>query len=155
MLGSRVISPQGADGALGVGASFSIPEGLYERALDHPHVRFSANVMVSRRSRSGRLQFARLYTGSIGDNLGFGFEFEDDDVPYASENTALNFIRYRSDHTDHWTDPTLMLRWEPDDARGPSAICVSFKWRTAGQFDEDMDAYDIANCLEHFVDWSD
>lgn len=138
-----------------IGASFTIPEGLYERALDQPHVRFSANVMVSRRSRSGRLQFARLYTGSIGNNFGLGFEFEVDEVPYESDNTALNFIRYRADNTDMWTDPTLTLRWEPD-ARGPSAICVSFKWRTAaGRADEDMDARDIANCLEHYVDWSD
>ena len=79
-VGSRVISPQGADGALGVGASFTIPEGLYERALDHPHVRFSANVMVSRRSQTGRVRFARIYSGVIDHISGHAIDFEIDNM---------------------------------------------------------------------------
>ena len=165
-VGSRVISPQGADGALGVGASFSIPEGLYERALDHPHVRFSANVMVSRRSQTGRVRFARIYSGVIDHISGHGIDFEIDNMPYAprSENPALHFIRYRADHSHNWMDPTLRVRWEPDHGpdgtgqlamhRGPSELLVSFKWITA-DFDENMSERDVANCLEHYVDWSE
>ena len=156
-VGSRVISPQGADGALGVGASFSIPEGLYERALDHPHVRFSANVMVSRRSQTGRVRFARVYSGVIDHISGHGIDFEIDNMPYAprSENPALHFIRYRADHTHNWMDPTLRVRWEPiHGAAGASGLLVSFKWITA-DFDENMSERDVANCLEHYVDWSD
>ena len=156
-VGSRVISPQGADGALGVGASFSIPEGLYERALDHPHVRFSANVMVSRRSQTGRVRFARVYSGVIDHISGHGIDFEIDNMPYAprSENPALHFIRYRADHSHNWMDPTLRVRWEPiHGAAGASELLVSFKWITA-DFDENMSERDVANCLEHYVDWSD
>ena len=169
-VGSRAISrlvPLGT----AIGARFTIPEGLYERALDGPHGRFSAHVMVSRRSRSGRLQFARLYSGVIGDNSGLGFRFSVDDMPYApeSENTALHFIRYRADHTDMWTDPTLQLYWKATDGpflsdvpdpgtfqrpRGPSFLFACFKWCTA-ENDENMSERDIANCLEHYVDWSD
>ena len=156
-VGSRVISPQGADGALGVGASFSIPEGLYERALDHPHVRFSANVMVSRRSQTGRVRFARVYSGVIDHISGHGIDFEIDNMPYAprSENPALHFIRYRADHSHNWMDPTLRVRWEPiHGAAGASGLLVSFKWITA-DFDENMSERDVANCLEHYVDWSE
>ena len=137
------------------GAGFTIPEGLFERALDQPHLRFSANVMVSRRSQTGRVQFARLYSGVIGEYDSIGFSFDRDEVPYApeSDNPALHFIRYRSDQGEHWEDPALTLRWEPD-ARGPSAICVNFVWRTA-EDDDIMGGRDIANCLEHFADWSD
>ena len=150
-LGSKAISLLTT--GLFYGASFTIPEGLYERALDGQHVRFSANVMVSRRSQTGRVQFARLYSGVIADNDSFGFCFDNEEIPYASDNTALNFIRYRSDQGEHWEDPTLTLRWEPD-ARGPSAICVSFVWRTA-EVEEIMGGMDILNCLEHYVDWSE
>ena len=153
-----------------IGASFTIPEGLYERALGQPHVRFSANVMVSRRSRSGRLQFARLFDGLVEENTGLGFSFDVDDVPYASDNTALNFIRFRADRTDNWTDPTFQLYWQAADLpqvnvpalepgtfqrpRGPSFLFTSFKWSTA-EDDENMSERDVANCLEHYVDWSD
>ena len=58
------------------GAGFTIPEGLFERALDQPHLRFSANVMVSRRSQTGRVQFARLYSGVIGEYDSIGFSFD-------------------------------------------------------------------------------
>jgi hypothetical protein len=155
-----------------IGARFTIPEGLYERALDDPHVRFSANVMVSRRSRSGRLQFARLYSGVIDHNSGIGFQFDIDDLPYASDNTALNFVRFRADHTDNWTDPTLQLYWKARDGaflsnvpepgtfqrpRGPSFLFACFKWNhgITAEDNENMPERDIANCLEHFVDWSD
>ena len=153
-----------------IGASFTIPEGLYERALGQPHVRCSANVMVSRRSRSGRLQFARLFDGLVEENTGLGFRFDVDDVPYASDNTALNFIRFRADRTDNWTDPTFQLYWQAADLpqvnvpalepgtfqrpRGPSFLFASFKWSTA-EDDENMVERDIANCLEHYVDWSE
>ena len=155
-----------------IGARFTIPEGLYEIALDQAPlgVRFSANVMASRRSQTGRVQFARLYSGVIGDNSGLGFRFSVDDMPYApeSENTALHFIRYRADHTDMWTDPTLQLYWKATDGpflsdvpdpgtfqrpRGPSFLFACFKWSTA-EDDENMSERDIATCLEHYVDWS-
>ena len=154
-VGSRAISPQVP--GQGICATFNIPEGLYERALDEPrfpHRRFSANVMVSRRSQTGRVQFARLYSGVIGDNDSFGFCFDNDDLPYASDNTALQFIRFRTDHTDMWMDPSLDLRWDAVQAARPSVLHVSFVWRTT-EDDDIMGERDIANCLEHFVDWSD
>ena len=126
--------------------------------------------MVSRRSRSGRLQFARLFDGLVEENTGLGFSFDVDDVPYASDNTALNFIRFRADRTDNWTDPTFQLYWQAADLpqvnvpalepgtfqrpRGPSFLFASFKWSTA-EDDENMSKKDVANCLEHYVDWSD
>lgn len=150
----------------GIGASFTIPEGLFERAFDHPHTRYYANVMVSRRSRSGRLQFARLYGGcGVGENLGFALRFDTDDIASAKENKALNFLRHRADNTDMWTDPTLHLYWRPVDMPesvmdiqlplgGPSVLLVSFQWSTITD-EVDMEEPDVANCLEHFVDWSD
>ena len=154
-LGSKAISLLTT--GLFYGASFTIPEGLYERALDGQHVRFSANVMVSRRSQTGRVRFARIYSGVIDHISGHGIDFEIDNMPYAprSENPALHFIRYRADHTHNWMDPTLRVRWEPiHGAAGASGLLVSFKWITA-DYDENMSDRDVANCLEHFVDWSD
>ena len=168
-VGSRPIS-QLVPTATAIGARFTIPEGLYERALDQPQFRFSANVMVSRRSRSGRLQFARLYSGVIDHNSGIGFQFDIDDLPYASDNTALNFVRFRADHTDNWTDPTLQLYWKAADGpflsyvpepgtfqrpRGPSFLFACFKWNHGLEDNENMPERDIANCLEHFADWSE
>ena len=155
-VGSRAIEPQVP--GQGICATFTLPEGLYERALDQrtshfPHRRFSANIMVSRRSQTGRVQFARLYSGVIGDNDSWGFDFDNDDLPYASDNTALQFIRFRTDHTDMWMDPSLYLRWNAG-AAGRSVLHVSFVWRTA-EDDDIMGERDIANCLEHFADWSE
>ena len=98
----------------------------------------------------------------IGDDSGIAldgrpaFVFVFDDVPYASDNTALQFIKFNTDQTEMWIDPSLNLRWEPDavDAAEPSELLVSFMWRTVDE-DDIMDERDVANCLEHFVDWSD
>ena len=166
-VGSKAISPLMNTGHF-YGASFTIPEGLFERAFDHPHARYYAKVMVSRRSRSGRLQFARLCGGcGVREHLDFGLRFETDDMASAKGNEALNFIRCRADNTDMFTDPTLRLYWRPvelptnpemEDMQlplgGPSLFLVSFQWSTADD-EENMSRPDLLNCLEHFVDWSE
>ena len=165
-VGSKAISPLNTGQFYGAG--FTIPEGLFERAFDHPHARYYAKVMVSRRSRSGRLQFARLCGGcGVREHLDFGLRFETDDMASAKGNEALNFIRCRADNTDMFTDPTLRLYWRPVDLPtnpemedmqlplgGPSLFLVSFQWSTADD-EENMSRPDLLNCLEHFVDWSD
>ena len=166
-VGSETISPLNTGQFYG--ARFTIPQGLFERAFDHPHARYYVKVMVSRRWYSGRVQFARLCGGcGVREYLDFGIRFDTaDDMASAKGNEALNFIRCRGDETDMWTDPTLHVRWEPvylpPDAEmagmqlplgGPTVFEVNFQWSTADA-EVCMSRPEVLNCLEHFVDWSD
>ena len=133
--------------------NFTIPDAAYERArqLDAPASswRLLTTVVASRRGASGRLQFAKLHheechVTSQGDE----FFFENTEIPLVAGNQALNFIKWRADDSDMYTDPVLEL-----DAMGPSAVEAIFKWISPHD-SEDMTVHDARCCLEHYLAWS-
>ena len=133
---------------------FTIPEAAYERVrqLDAPasHWRLLTTVVASRRGASGRLQFAKLHhedcqVTSQGDQ----FWFDNTEIPLVAGNRALNFIKWRADNSDMYTDPVLEL-----DSMGPSAVEAIFKW-VSPHDSEDMSQHDARCCLEHYAAWSD
>ena len=133
---------------------FTIPEAAYERVrqLDAPasHWRLLTTVVASRRGPSGRLQFAKLHhedcqVTSQGDQ----FWFDNTEIPLVAGNQALNFIKWRADNSDMYTDPVLEL-----DSMGPSAVEAIFKWISPHD-SEDMSQHDARCCLEHYAAWSD
>ena len=132
---------------------FTIPEAAYERVrqLDAPasHWRLLTTVVASRRGASGRLQFAKLHHEDCQvTNQGDQFWFDNTEIPLVAGNQGLNFIKWRADNSDMYTDPVLEL-----DSMGPSAVEAIFKWISPHD-SEDMSQHDARCCLEHYAAWS-
>ena len=133
--------------------NFTIPEAAHERArqLDAPASswRLLTTVVASRRGASGRLQFAKLHHEECRVSQGGQFWFDNTEIPLVAENRALNFIKWRADDSDMYTDPVFEL-----DAMGPSVVEAIFKWISPHD-SEDMTEHDARCCLEHYAAWSD
>ena len=106
-------------------------------------------VVASRRGASGRLQFAKLHHEECRVSQGGQFWFDNTEIPLVAENRALNFIKWRADDSDMYTDPVVEL-----DAMGPSVVEAIFKWISPHD-SEDMTEHDARCCLEHYAAWSD
>ena len=133
--------------------NFTIPDAAYERVrqLDAPASswRLLTTVVASRRGASGRLQFAKLHHEECRVSQGGQFWFDNTEIPLVAGNRALNFIKWRADDSDMYTDPVFEL-----DAMGPSVVEAIFKW-TSPHDSEDMTEHDARCCLEHYAAWSD
>ena len=134
--------------------NFTIPEAAHERArqLDAPASswRLLTTVVASRRGASGRLQFAKLHHEECRvRGQGDEFFFENTEIPLVAGNQALNFIKWRADDSEMYTDPVLEL-----DAMGPSTVEAIFKWISPND-SEDMTVHDARCCLEHYLTWSE
>ena len=134
--------------------NFTIPEAAHERArqLDAPASswRLLTTVVASRRGASGRLQFAKLHHEECRvRGQGDEFFFENTEIPLVAGNQALNFIKWRADDSEMYTDPVLEL-----DAMGPSTVEAIFKWISPND-SEDMTVHDARCCLEHYLAWSE
>ena len=77
------------------------------------------------------------------------FWFDNTEIPLFAGNQALNFIKWRADDSDMYTDPVLEL-----DPMGPSVVEAIFKWISPHD-SEDMTVHDARCCLEHYAAWSD
>ena len=77
------------------------------------------------------------------------FWFDNTEIPLVAGNRALNFIKWRADDSDMYTDPVFEL-----DAMGPSVVEAIFKWISPHD-SEDMTEHDARACLEHYAAWSD
>ena len=135
--------------------NFTIPDAAYERATQLPEServswRFLTTVVASRRGASGRLQFAKLHHEECHVmSQGNQFWFDNTEIPLAAGNQALNFIKWRADDSDMYTDPVFEL-----DPMGPSVVEAVFKWISPHD-SEDMTVHDARCCLEHYAAWSD
>ena len=65
----------------------------------------------------------------------------------AGSNPALNFIKYRADAMELWTDPCFALNYT-----GPCTVEGRFRWNTIND-SEDMTENDARCCLEHYAAW--
>ena len=77
------------------------------------------------------------------------FWFDNTEIPLVAGNRALNFIKWRADDSDMYTDPVFEL-----DAMGPSVVEAIFKWISPHD-SEDMTVHDARCCLEHYAAWSE
>ena len=135
--------------------NFTIPDAAHERVTQLPEServswRLLTTVVASRRGASGRLQFAKLHHEECHVmSQGNQFWFDNTEIPLAAGNQALNFIKWRADDSDMYTDPVLEL-----DPMGPSVVEAIFKWISPHD-SEDMTVHDARCCLEHYAAWSD
>ena len=133
--------------------NFTIPDAAYERVrqLDAPASswRLLTTVVASRRGASGRLQFAKLHHEECRVSQDNQFWFDNTEIPLEAGNQALNFIKWRADDSDMYTDPVFEL-----DAMGPSVVEAIFKWISPHD-SEDMTEHDARCCLEHYAAWSE
>jgi len=133
---------------------FTVPEAVRERVVqlrEGESWSLLATVVASRRGASGRLQFAKLYQehSSMEDNG--QLDFDSTEMPLlAGSNPALNFIKFKADNTDMWTDPVLELLHNA----GSGSVEARFKWKTPDAI-VDMTAHEARCCLEHYVAWSE
>ena len=133
--------------------NFTIPDAAYERVrqLDAPASswRLLTTVVASRRGASGRLQFAKLHHEECRVSQGGQLWFDNTEIPLDAGNRALNYIKWRADDSDMYTDPVFEL-----DAMGPSVVEAIFKWISPHD-SEDMTEHDARCCLEHYAAWSE
>ena len=144
----------GSDGDGDITYIFTVPEAALESAVQLPESdverwSFFATVVASRRGASGKLQYAKLY--QLRCNLRqIDVEFDVMEIPPVAGNQGLNYIKWRADNVDMYTDPVLELLH--DDGSG--SVEATFKWNTATDI-EYMTAHEARACLEHYAAWSD
>ena len=142
------------DGEGDVTYKFTVAEAMRERVADLPESdveswSFFATVVASRRGASGKLQYAKLY--HLRCNLRqIDVEFDVMEIPPVAGNQGLNYIKWRADNVDMYTDPVLELLH--DDGSG--SVEATFKWSTATDI-EYMTAHEARACLEHYAAWSE
>ena len=133
---------------------FTVPEAVRERVVQLPEGEswsLLATVVASRRGASGRLQFAKIYQEHCSLDESGQLDFDSTEMPLlAGSNPALNFIKFKADNTDMWTDPVLELLHNA----GSGSVEARFTWKTPNDI-VDMTAHDARACLEHYVAWSD
>ena len=133
---------------------FTVSEAVRERVVQLPEGEswsLLATVVASRRGASGRLQFAKIYQEHCSLDESGQLDFDSTEMPLlAGSNPALNFIKFKADNTDMWTDPVLELLHNA----GSGSVEARFTWKTPNDI-VDMTAHDARACLEHYVAWSD
>ena len=132
---------------------FTVPEAVRERVVQLPEGEswsLLATVVASRRGASGRLQFAKIYQEHCSLDESGQLDFDSTEMPLlAGSNPALNFIKYRADIMELWTDPCFALNYT-----GPCTVEGRFRWNTIND-SEDMTEHDARCCLEHYAAWSE
>ena len=109
-----------------------------------------ATVVASRRGASGRLQFAKIHQEHCSLHENEPPDFDLTEMPLlAGSNPALNFIKYRADAMELWTDPCFALNYT-----GPCTVEGRFKWHTINDSDP-MTEQEARCCLEHYAAWSE
>ena len=133
---------------------FTVPEAVRERVVQLPEGEswsLLATVVASRRGASGRLQFAKIYQEHCSLDESGQLDFDSTEMPLlAGSNPALNFIKFKADNTDMWTDPVLELFHNAEFG----SVEARFKWRTPDAI-VDMTAHEARCCLEHYLAWSE
>ena len=132
---------------------FTVPEAVRERVVQLPESEswiLLATVVASRRGASGKLQYAKLYQENCSLHENGQLDFDSTEMPLlAGSNPALNFIKFKADNTDMWTDPVLELFHNAE-----FSVEARFKWRTPDAI-VDMTVHDARCCLEHYAAWSE
>ena len=132
---------------------FTVSEAVRERVVQLPEGEswsLLATVVASRRGASGRLQFAKIYQEHCSLDESGQLDFDSTEMPLlAGSNPALNFIKFKADNTDMWTDPVLELFHNAE-----FSVEARFKWRTPDAI-VDMTAHEARCCLEHYLAWSE
>ena len=132
---------------------FTVPEAVRERVVQLPEGEswsLLATVVASRRGASGRLQFAKIYQEHCSLDESGQLDFDSTEMPLlAGSNPALNFIKYRADAMELWTDPCFALNYT-----GPCTVEGRFRWNTIND-SEDMTEHEARCCLEHYAAWSE
>ena len=138
---------------LDVTYKFTVPEAVSERAAQLPEGEswsLIATVVASRRGASGKLQFAKIHQEHCGLDDNDQLDFDSTEMPLlAGSNPALNFIKYRADAMELWTDPCFALNYT-----GPCTVEGRFRWNTINDSDP-MTESEARTCLEHYAAWSD
>ena len=134
---------------------FTVPEAALESAVQLPESdverwSFFATVVASRRGASGKLQYAKLYHLHCNlrqiEHLGFDVM----EIPPVAANQALNYIKWRADDSDMYTDPVLELLYNAVSG----SVEATFKWNTPNDI-VDMTLHEARACLEHYAAWSE
>ena len=134
---------------------FTVPEAALESAVQLPESdverwSFFATVVASRRGASGKLQYAKLYHLRCNlrqiEHLGFDVM----EIPPVAANQALNYIKWRADDSDMYTDPVLELLYNAVSG----SVEATFKWNTPNDI-VDMTLHEARACLEHYAAWSE
>ena len=134
---------------------FTVPEAALESAVQLPESdvecwSFFATVVASRRGASGKLQYAKLYHLHCNlrqiEHLGFDVM----EIPPVAANQALNYIKWRADDSDMYTDPVLELLYNAVSG----SVEAIFKWNTPNDI-VDMTLHEARACLEHYAAWSE
>ena len=140
---------------LDVSYKFTVPEEVRERAAQLPESdraswSLLATVVASRRGASGKLQFAKIHQEHCSLDENEPPDFDSTEMPLlAGSNPALNFIKYRADAMELWTDPCFALNYT-----GPCTVEGRFRWNTINDSDP-MTEFEARCCLEHYAAWSD
>ena len=139
--------------SLDVTYKFTIPEAVRERVVqlrEGESWSLLATVVASRRGASGRLQFAKIHQEHCSLDENNPPDFDLTEMPLlAGSNPALNFIKYRADMVELWTDPCFALNYT-----GPRTVEGRFKWHTINDSDP-MTENEARCCLEHYAAWSE
>ena len=144
-----------ADGDEDITYIFTVPEAALESAVQLPESdverwSFFATVVASRRGASGKLQYAKLYHLHCNlrqiEHLGFDVM----EIPPVAANQALNYIKWRADDSDMYTDPVLELLYNAVSG----SVEATFKWNTPNDI-VDMTLHEARACLEHYAAWSE
>ena len=139
--------------SLDVTYKFTIPEAVRERVVqlrEGESWSLLATVVASRRGASGRLQFAKIHQEHCSLDENGQLDFDSTEMPLlAGSNPALNFIKYRADAMELWTDPCFALNYT-----GPCTVEGRFKWHTINDSDP-MTEQEARCCLEHYAAWSE
>ncbi len=140
--------------SLDVTYKFTIPEAVRERVVqlrEGESWSLLATVVASRRGASGRLQFAKIHQEHCSLDENGQLDFDSTEMPLlAGSNPALNFIKFKADNTDMWTDPVLGLLHNA----GSGSVEARFKW-SLPETRQDMTEHEARACLEHYAAWSE
>ena len=72
------------------------------------------------------------------------------EIPPVAANQALNYIKWRADDSDMYTDPVLELLYNAVSG----SVEATFKWNTPNDI-VDMTLHEARACLEHYAAWSE
>ena len=133
---------------------FTVPDAVRERAAELPETdettwSLIATVVASRRGASGKLQFARIHREHCSLDENDPPDFDSSEMPIPAGNQALNFLKWKADNVDMYTDPVVVLHYT-----GPCTVEARFKWSFPNH-SEVMTEHEARCCLEHYADWSE
>ena len=156
-VGAGEFRSERTDGEGDVTYIFTVPEAALESAVQLPESdverwRFRATVVASRRGASGKLQYAKLYHLNciIYGRQNTDIQFDVMEIPLVAGNQALNYIKWRADDVDMYTDPVLELLHNAEFG----TVEATFKWNTPNDI-TDMTEHEVRCCLEHYAAWSE